>query len=128
MPPNTSILAHRDVKIALDRALQNTKGVRVKCTSRGEAYSLRQRFYTFRKADRRSNGAVYPPEHPLHFRSVYDQVLLVLGSNGEGAWYVDIVVSNEKRLEERIEDLGPPIEEVEEVEIVEPDPAEDISL
>lgn len=105
MPASTSILAHKDIQAALDRALANGRGVRIACPNGiGEAYNLRQRCYTLRQLDRRENAKIYPEDDPLYNRSVYDS-LTITPAQANGTVYLVIEVSTPERLESRMEDL-----------------------
>ena len=104
MPPNSSTLAHQDIRAAMDRALENGRGVRISCDTPGDVYNLRQRFYTVRRLDRADNAKTYDTDHPLYGRSVYDTLIVYPASEGNTIYCV-IEVSTPDRLEERIEDL-----------------------
>lgn len=106
MPPNPSPLAHKDVQKAMDRALANGRGIRIRCASYGEANALRQRMYTMRKADRRENARIYDHTDPLHGRSVYDSLICTPMQDVHGVVHLVVEVSTPERLESRIEDLA----------------------
>lgn len=105
MPPSNSPLAHADIQAVMDRALSNGRGCRVACSSVGEAYSLRQRFYTLRKGDRENSQKIFEPEDPRYGRSVYDSLIVYPAQDEEGGVLCVIEVSSAARLEERVEDL-----------------------
>jgi hypothetical protein len=104
MPPSNSLLAHRDVQAALDRALANGRGVRIRVESAGHATNLRQRCYKVRELDRRENAKIFPHDNPMHGRSVYD-ALTMTPAEDDGTVYLVIEVSSPERLEEVMEDL-----------------------
>ena len=109
MPPTNSTLAHADIQAVMDRALANGRGCRVRCKDLGEAYSMRQRFYTARKLDREHNKRIYLPEDPRHRQSVYDALIVYPAAANEddpsdSIWCV-IETSTPNRLDERVEDL-----------------------
>lgn len=111
MPPSSSTLAHADIQAVMDRALSNGRGCRIGCANIGEAYGLRQRFYTLRKQDREANKKIFEPEDPRWGRSVYDSLIIYPagGDVGNGdppnSIYCVIEVSSAERLEERVEDI-----------------------
>lgn len=104
MPPNTSPLAHRDIAGALDRALANGRGIRLRCEDHGMAVTLRQKAYTFRKIDKRESKRIYDSDHPLYNASPYD-ALVMTPRQHDGEWYLYIEVSRAERLADIMEDL-----------------------
>lgn len=72
-----------EIKEAFERALGTPKGIRIPCANRSAATRLRHRFNRFRKLDRQDNAAVYPAGHPLHKRSVYDNLCLRIPPKGD---------------------------------------------
>lgn len=106
MPPNNSVLAYRDLQEVADRAISNGRGVRVSCSTLGEAHVLRSRLYKMRELDRKENKKIYSdPDHALHGRSIYDPLILTPSQSEEGQIYLVVEVSTAERLEERIEEL-----------------------
>lgn len=104
MPPSTSPLAHRDIAGALDRALANGRGVRLRCEDYGMAVTLRQKAYTFRKIDKRESKRIYDSDNPLYNASPYD-ALVMTPREHDGEWYLYIEVSRAERLADIMEDL-----------------------
>ena len=109
MPPSNSTLAHADIQAVMDRALASERGCRIRCLSEGEAYSLRQRFYTMRKLDRQFNYEIYPVDDPRHRQSVYDALTIYPAGPSEddppGTVWCVIEKSTANRLDDRVEDL-----------------------
>jgi len=105
MPPNNSVLAYRDLQEVADRAIANGRGVRVSCSTLGEAHVLRARLYKMRDLDRREPRKVYDPEHALHGRSVYDPLILTPSQDEKGQIFLVVEVSSAERLDGRIEEL-----------------------
>lgn len=105
MPPNNSAIAYRDLQEVADRAIANGRGVRVSCSTLGEAHVLRSRLYKMRDLDRKSNRKIYAEDHELHGRSVYDPLLLTPMQDEKGQIFLVVEVSSVERLEERIEEL-----------------------
>jgi len=79
---NKSSLAFDDIQGAFDRALAAPKGVRIKCSSRGEAIVLRTRFNYFRKLNRKENKEVYTSDQPMWGKSAYDKLVLRVPPKG----------------------------------------------
>lgn len=105
MPVSSSPLAHRDIRAAMDRALAGGRGVRIACSSLGEAYNLRQRFYTTRKHDRDQSRQIYEPDDPGYDRTPYDALIVYPATGEDDVIYCVIEVSSAERLNERIQDL-----------------------
>lgn len=68
----TSISSYPDIRQLLDRALESPKGVRLTFESKKEALTFKGRVHSFRFMDRKENAKIYPEDHPMHQRSVYD--------------------------------------------------------
>lgn len=73
-----NVFSYADVREVFDRALAAEKGIRIKQASAGAAVSFRQRLYSFRKRDREESRKIYPPEHPHHNASAYDELVAVI--------------------------------------------------
>lgn len=105
MPQATNLLAHRDIQTIADRALANSRGVKIACGSQSEAFSLRMRFYNFRKIDRSENRRLYDGDHPMWGRSVYDQLKVYAAEEDDGSVVLVLEVSSAEALEARVVDL-----------------------
>ena len=89
---NRSALAFEDIEEAFERALASAKGIRIPCINRGAAVTLRSRFNYFRWMNRRNSTQIYPQDHPMWNKSVYDKLILRLppkGSDEEHILYVE---------------------------------------
>jgi len=89
---NTSSLAFDDIQGAFDRALAAPKGIRIKCSSRGEAIVLRSRFNYFRKMNRKENKEIYTSDQPMWGKSVYDKLVLrvpLKGTEGDNTLFIE---------------------------------------
>lgn len=75
MSYNTSITSYLDIRAALDRALESEKGVRLRFTDEKAAITFKGRWHTLRYLDRKENKKIYPEDHPLWGRSVYDVLM-----------------------------------------------------
>jgi hypothetical protein len=76
--PSTSLLMYNDCKTTLDAAIESPDGLDVNCGTYAQAVVFRRRCNHFRKLDRLSNETIYPEEHRMHGRSVYDTLVLSL--------------------------------------------------
>jgi len=90
MTASSSILAYTDCFDAMDRALSEPVGVRLRCNSEGAAVYQRMRFNNARTMDRKSNREIYEKGHKLHGRSVYDQIKINY-SFSDGYWWVALI-------------------------------------
>jgi len=69
----TSRLAYHDCFEAMDAALADPRGARIKTPDAGH---LRMRMHQGRNLDRKENAQTYEEGHPLHGRSIYDKLVL----------------------------------------------------
>lgn len=105
MGSKLSSLAYSDIRTILDRALENGRGVLIRCDTHGQAAHLRQRCYEWRLRDRELNAKTYPDiQDPRHASSVYDRLIFTPANTEEGP-VLQIVVASPERLEERIVEL-----------------------
>lgn len=104
MTASNSPLAYDDLRAVMDRALASNNGIRLQCTSVGEAYGLRSRMYKFRSLDREASRDTYPPGDPRHGRSIYDRLTIAPFMDGDVV-YLYVEMTNAERFEERIEEL-----------------------
>lgn len=88
MANSSSRLAFDDCFKLFDRANAARKGIMVRRNSRGDAINLRTRLHTARDIDRRDNAAVYDQDHPLYWRSIYDDIICKIVQNETGTWLV----------------------------------------
>jgi hypothetical protein len=120
--PNTR-LAYLDCYEIFDKALEDTRGVRVKVKDRNEAIRLRMRLQYARRLQRDENCATYEPGDPMFGRSIYDTLMVKL-REVEGVSYIYV---EKITIPENIEGLGGPMPEEDEETIEEPmeaDPVE----
>jgi hypothetical protein len=82
----TSRGSYRDVYDVLDRAMDDKEGVRIHFDKEGDAYYFRLRAHQARKLHRKDNAATYERDHPLHGASPYDQLVVRIVPNGDGAY------------------------------------------
>jgi len=114
MTISDSPLSYKDCYDAMERALEDTKGIRLRVNRVQDAYHLRMRLNQARAINRRENRRTYDPEHHLYGRSIYDRLMFKIkersAKNGDQKVYVYL---------ERIGDLRP--DQVEALSEVEPD-------
>jgi len=86
---NKSGKAFGDVEEVLERAVASPKGIRIPCSSRSAAITLRARANYFRKLDRARNRDIYPDRtHPMHGASAYDLFVLRIPPKGSAEEHV----------------------------------------
>jgi hypothetical protein len=78
-----SPLAFGDCRAMLDRALQSTHGIQVRCANHGEAVSLRSRLNSLRRVDRLENKRIYQPDDYMYGNSAYDALVIRILKRGE---------------------------------------------
>lgn len=69
-------LSFKDVKGAMDKALESEYGVKITCATHGAAIKLRHRMNAARTQDRRENKKVYPEDHVMYGNSPYDALVM----------------------------------------------------
>lgn len=73
----------------LDRALDTEAGIRIECSSQGEAYQYRVKLHSARKIDRKLNRESRSPDDPFFGTSDYDK-LIVRTQTIDGRWWIYI--------------------------------------
>jgi len=90
---NKSSKAFGDGQELLERALRAPKGIRIPCSSRSAAITLRARANYLRKIDRALNRDIHPDKsHPMHGNSLFDTLVLRIpakGSPEENVLYIE---------------------------------------
>ena len=86
MAVSTSRIAFSDCFDLLERAINDEKGIRIKFATYDDAFNFRLRIHKARQIDRVDNRLSYDNGHPLHGRSVYDQITCKIRSFNGGAW------------------------------------------
>lgn len=76
MSTSDSRLGYIDCFDLMDKAIADPKGVRLKFGKYGDAWYFRLRIHSARRIDRTDNKRTYDEEHPLHGRSVYDDLII----------------------------------------------------
>ena len=61
-----------------EQAVSSPKGISITCADAGMAVNTRMRMNKFRAAIRRQNANIYPPGHPLHGASPFDNFVISL--------------------------------------------------
>jgi len=86
MVTSTSRLAYSDCFELMDKAIADPKGIKVKFAAGEDAWHFRIRLHTARKIDRIDNKDIYDVGHPMHGRSVYDQLTMRIRKSADHAW------------------------------------------
>lgn len=82
MPVSNQIGSYRDCYGILDRAIEAERGTRIRCALQADATKLRARLNQARILHRKMNTGIYSdPSHPMHGRSEYDELQLVVSDN-----------------------------------------------
>lgn len=91
MSLSNSRLAYGDCFELLDKALEETRGIRVEVIDLASANYLRMRIHHARTIDRRDNAITYPDrDHPMHGRSPYDILVVRIEEDSTSGWlYLD---------------------------------------
>jgi hypothetical protein len=110
MVVSTSRLAYSDCFDLMDRAIADQKGIKVKFDSYDDAFNFRFRIHSARRIDRNENKQMYPEGHPMHGRSVYDQITCRIRRFDGGAW---LRLERNDAREFEVESLSEPDEEPE---------------
>jgi hypothetical protein len=86
MAVSTSRLAFSDCFDLLEKAINDSKGIRIKFASYDDAFNFRLRIHKARQIDRQDNMESYPEGHQLYGRSVYDTISCKIRQFNGGAW------------------------------------------
>ena len=86
MVTSTSRLAYSDCFDLMDKAIADPKGIKIKFSAGEDAWHFRIRLHTARKIDRQDNKDIYDQGHPMHGRSVYDQLTMRIRKTNDFAW------------------------------------------
>jgi hypothetical protein len=86
---SASRLAFADCFKLFDDAVASDKGIKFRIKNRRQAYHYRNRLNHARRLDRRDNYSTFTdPDHPLHGRSIYDGLTVVILF--DGSWWLMI--------------------------------------
>ena len=86
---STSRLAFDDCYRLFDQALASAKGIKFRVKNKRQAYHYRNRLNHARRLDRRDNADTFTdPNHPMHGRSTYDGLTVMI--QFEGVWWLMI--------------------------------------
>lgn len=82
----TSRFAYDDCFELMKRAMDDGKGIRIPFDKEGTARHFRMRLHSARQIDRRDNTITYNPDHPMHGRSMYDDLMVRIVHDGDTFW------------------------------------------
>ena len=100
MSLSTSRLAFQDCLDALDKALADSKGIRIPMADQGTASNFRARVHQARVLDREANAVQYPEDHPMHGHSVYDELIVRIKKTKSGCYvYIEKIQLDETKVE-----------------------------
>lgn len=84
----TSFLSYATEFEALDRALADTKGIRINLGTYAQANAYRVRLHYARRLDRDRSKEMYKPGDPGYGTSSFDCIVCRLKEDTEGGWWV----------------------------------------
>ena len=70
----TSSLAYTDCYEVFEKALDDPKGIRIKCATHNDAVFFRMRLHNARKIMREDNAKTYDRGHPQHGTTEFDKL------------------------------------------------------
>lgn len=77
MPHASGTNSYPDARALMDRALEKEKGIEVELASPGDAFRMRMNCYAVRKRDKKSSLNLFPPGHPRHGNTPYDELTFI---------------------------------------------------
>lgn len=89
MTISTSRASYTDCFALFDRAIESPRGIRNRCTDRGNAKHLQQRLNYARQLARRESRSIYDEASPLYDISPYDPYMVRVFEDA-GSWWVYI--------------------------------------
>lgn len=84
----TSLRAYRDCEDLFTAATADPKGARARAGDEGAAYHMRTRLNYFRSLQRDANAEIYPPGHPDHGTSIYDEYTITMIRDEDGFYWL----------------------------------------
>lgn len=104
MAMSNSRFSYGDCYDLMDKALADSKGIRIKFSSSGEAIHFRLRLHTARRIDRKDNLEVYPDGHAMHGKSPYDPLVMRIKYTADDTTWLRLEKVEAREFE--IESLG----------------------
>jgi hypothetical protein len=96
MASSTSRLAYQDCFNLFERANEEPLGLKFRCESSNFATYFRSRLNKARVIDREDNALAYDSDHPMHGRSVYDDIEVRVKNGASGTWIIMEKISSRK--------------------------------
>lgn len=107
MSASTSRLAYQDAYDILDQAVENSVGIRVQVPDEGAGFNLRLRLHQARSIVRKENKEIYPEDHKLYGRSIYDPLVIRIKKEATKWWmYIEKMSAESLTIEPLGEDNG----------------------
>jgi hypothetical protein len=88
MSISTSRLSYQDCFELMEKAIEDSKGVRVSVGTYDKATFFRMRCHTARQIDRRDNKTIYKEGEKLHGASIYDALTFRIKRDVDDEWWV----------------------------------------
>lgn len=76
MAYNASINGYIDIRAALDKTLATEKGMLFRFPDEKAALTFKGRVNSCRYLDRKENKKIYPADHPMWGKSIYDPLMV----------------------------------------------------
>lgn len=76
MPQSRDPRAYPSERAVLERALDAPRGIRIAYGSPGAAWNAMQRFRAVRSNDRRESMKIFPLDHPMFGRSIFETLAI----------------------------------------------------
>ena len=97
-------MAYKDCYDAMERALESSKGIRMRFPDEGKATYYRMRCHNARAIRRAENAKTYERGHPMHGTSIFDILVLQIRYDAEGNSWIYFIKNEFKP--ELVEDLS----------------------
>ena len=85
MVASNSRFSYSDCFELMDKAMADEKGIRIRFSTKEEAWHFRIRLHTARRIDRTDNMETYGIGHPMHGKSAYDPLTMRIREMGDGS-------------------------------------------
>ena len=96
MSSSTSRLAYQDCFTLFERANGEPLGIKFKCDDLNYATHFKMRLHMARVIDREDNALAYDSDHPMHGRSIYDDISVSVKNGDAGTWIIMEKISSRK--------------------------------
>ena len=81
MPQSKSTGSFPECIEILQQALESERGLKLTFPTPEAAFSFRMRCYSARRCAQRESKKLFVPDHPMHGKSFYDSLVMVISGN-----------------------------------------------